>query len=496
MNILMVSLGCDKNLCDSETMMGILSANDYNLTNEEDEADAVIINTCSFIKDAMEESINTILEMAKLKENRLKYIIVAGCLAERYKNEIFDEIPEIDACVGTTSFDRIVEVIKKLEEVNDKVDVEVGMCKSAGVKTGTDAKTDTGEKTTTSTETDSDTEIESGLDSAIKLVKSNKVVAYDSIDRLATSKYHKAITSGTFMGYLKIAEGCDKRCTYCAIPLMRGRYRSVPMEKLLDEASYMAENGIKELVLVAQETTCYGKDIYGKKCLHELIHKLAGIEGIEWIRVMYCYPEEIYDELIEAFKDEPKLVHYIDMPLQHSEDNILRRMGRRTDRKSVIEVIEKLRKAVPDIAIRTSLIAGFPGETEEEHQSLLEFLDEMELDRVGVFTYSREEGTPAAGFDNQIDEKTAEKWRDEIMELCQEISLDKNELMIGNTYKVIIEGYSPDDDVYVGRTYKDAPGVDGLVFVNCDYELMSGDIVDVIITEAGPYDLIGEVKEN
>ena len=464
MNILMVSLGCDKNLCDSETMMGILSANNYNLTNEEDEADAVIINTCSFIKDAMEESINTILEMAKLKENRLKYIIVAGCLAERYKNEIFDEIPEIDACIGTTSFDRIVEVIKKLEEVKDNDNIESGS--------------------------------EPDEDSEVKLIKSNKVVAYDSIDRLATSKYHKAITSGTFMGYLKIAEGCDKRCTYCAIPLMRGRYRSVPMEKLLDEASYMAENGIKELVLVAQETTCYGKDIYGKKCLHELIHKLAGIEGIEWIRVMYCYPEEIYDELIEAFKDEPKLVHYIDMPLQHSEDNILRRMGRRTDRKSVIEVIEKLRKAVPDIAIRTSLIAGFPGETEEEHQSLLEFLDEMELDRVGVFTYSREEGTPAAGFDNQIDEKTAEKWRDEIMELCQEISLDKNELMIGNTYKVIIEGYSPDDDVYVGRTYKDAPGVDGLVFVNCDYELMSGDIVDVIITEAGPYDLIGEVKEN
>ena len=355
MNILMVSLGCDKNLCDSETMMGILSAKGYNLTNDENEADAVIINTCSFIKDAMEESINTILEMARLKEGRLKYIIVAGCLAERYKNEIFDEIPEIDACLGTTSFDKIVEVINKLEEDN------------------------------------------------------GKVVAYDSIDRLTTSDYHKAITSGTFMGYLKIAEGCDKRCTYCAIPLMRGRYRSVPMEKLLDEASYMAENGIKELVLVAQETTCYGKDIYGKKCLHELIQRLAGIEGIEWIRVMYCYPEEIYDELIDTFKNEPKLLHYIDMPIQHSEDNILRRMGRRTDRKSIIEVINKLRAKVPDIAIRTSLIAGFPGETEEEHQSLMGFLDEVELDRVGVFTYSREEGTAAAEFDNQIDEETAER---------------------------------------------------------------------------------------
>ena len=435
----MVSLGCDKNLCDSETMMGILSANNYNLTNEESEADAVIINTCSFIKDAMEESINTILEMAELKKDRLKYIIVCGCLAERYKNEIFDEIPEIDACVGTASFDRIVEVIKKLEE-NDK-----------------------------------------------------KVTVFDDINRLAVSKVHKAISSGTFMGYLKIAEGCDKRCTYCAIPYMRGSYRSVPMEKLLDEASYMAQNGIKELVLVAQETTCYGKDLYGKKSLHELIHKLALIEGIEWIRVMYCYPEEIYDELIDTFVNEPKLLHYIDMPLQHSEDDILRRMGRRTNKSFITSVINKLRNKVPDIAIRTSLIAGFPGETEEEHKSLMEFLDEVELDRVGVFTYSREEGTPAASFENQIDDKTAERWRDEIMELCQEISADKNEALIGKTLKVIIEGYSPDEDVYVGRTYKDAPGVDGLVFVECDYELISGSIVDVEITEAGPYDLIGKI---
>ena len=466
----MVSLGCDKNLCDSETMMGILSAYNYNLTNDENEADVVIINTCSFIKDAMEESINTILEMAKLKEGRLKYIIVAGCLAERYKNEIFDEIPEIDACVGTTSFDRIVEVINKLEEVNVEADVKDSLDAEKEVKLLTDKE-----------------------DSSVKLIKRNKVVAYDSIDRLTTSDYHKAITSGTFMGYLKIAEGCDKRCTYCAIPLMRGRYRSVPMEKLIDEASYMAENGIKELVLVAQETTCYGKDIYGKKCLHELIHKLALIDGIEWIRVMYCYPEEIYDELIDTFVKEPKLLHYIDMPIQHSEDNILRRMGRKTDRKSIIEVIEKLRSAVPDIAIRTSLIAGFPGETEEDHTGLCEFLDEVELDRVGVFTYSREEGTPAAGFDNQIDEETAERWRDEIMELCQEISLDKNETMIGKTVKVIIEGYSPEEDVYVGRTYKDAPGVDGLVFVECDYELISGSIVDVIINESGPYDLIGKI---
>ncbi|MBR1816428.1 MAG: 30S ribosomal protein S12 methylthiotransferase RimO [Lachnospiraceae bacterium] len=465
MNIMMVSLGCDKNLCDSETMMGILRKNNYDLTNEEAEADAVIINTCTFIRDAMEESINTILEMAKLKEEgRLKYIIAAGCLAERYKNEIFDEIPEIDACVGTASFDRIVEVIKELER-NDNQALN-------------------------------DSESEAlRADKEDKKGEHKKVAIFDNIDKLAVSDTHKAIASGTFMGYLKIAEGCDKHCTYCVIPKVRGRYRSVPMDKLIDEASYMAENGIRELILVAQETTCYGKDIYGKKCLHELISKLAKIDGIEWIRVMYCYPEEIYDELIEVFANEPKLLHYIDMPLQHSEDDILRRMGRKTDKKSIIEVIEKLRAKVPDIAIRTSLITGFPGETEEEHESLMEFLDEMELDRVGVFTYSREEGTPAAEFDEQIDEELAEKWRDEIMELQQEISADKNEAMMGQTYKVIIEGYAADDDVYVGRTYKDAPGVDGLVFVNCDYELMSGSIVDVKIKEAGPYDLIGDVED-
>ena len=465
MNIMMVSLGCDKNLCDSETMMGILRKNNYNLTNEEAEADAVIINTCTFIRDAMEESINTILEMAKLKEEgSLKYIIAAGCLAERYKNEIFDEIPEIDACVGTASFDRIVEVIKELERNDNQA---LNDSESEDLSVGKEDKKS----------------------------EHKKVAIFDNIDKLAVSDTHKAIASGTFMGYLKIAEGCDKHCTYCVIPKVRGRYRSVPMDKLIDEASYMAENGIRELILVAQETTCYGKDIYGKKCLHELISKLAKIDGIEWIRVMYCYPEEIYDELIEVFANEPKLLHYIDMPLQHSEDDILRRMGRRTDKNSITEVIEKLRAKVPDIAIRTSLITGFPGETEEEHESLMEFLDEMELDRVGVFTYSREEGTPAAEFDEQIDEELAEKWRDEIMELQQEISADKNEAMMGHTYKVIIEGYSPDDDVYVGRTYKDAPGVDGLVFVNCDYELMSGSIVDVKIKEAGPYDLIGDVED-
>ena len=447
MNILMVSLGCDKNLCDSEAMLGLLAKHNYNITNDEQEADAIIVNTCSFIKDAMEESVNTVLEMAKLKQQNLKYLIVTGCMAQRFKDEIFDEIPEIDACLGTSSFDKILDVIEELKARDGIEDAE-------------------------------------------------EISVYDDIDRLATiTESNKVITSGTFMGYLKIAEGCDKFCTYCVIPHIRGHYRSVPMEQLLKETEYMASQGIEELVLVAQETTCYGKDLYGEKRLHVLVRELAKIEGIKWIRLMYCYPEEIYDELIDCFKEEPKLLHYIDMPMQHSEDAILKRMGRRTDRASIETVIGKLREAAPDIAIRTSLIAGFPGETQEEHEALMAFLDEQELDRVGVFTYSREDGTPAATFENQIDEETAEQWRNEIMELQQEISLDKNETFVGKIMQVIIEGYSSDDDVYVGRTYRDAPGVDGLVFVNCDYELMSGQIVDVRINEVGPYDMIGGIVD-
>lgn len=447
MNILMVSLGCDKNLCDSEAMLGLLAKHNYNITNDEQEADAVIVNTCSFIKDAMEESVNTVLEMAKLKQQNLKYLIVTGCMAQRFKDEIFAEIPEIDACLGTSSFDKILDVIEELKTRDGMEDAE-------------------------------------------------EISVYDDIDRLATiTESNKVITSGTFMGYLKIAEGCDKFCTYCVIPHIRGHYRSVPMEQLIKEAQYMASQGIEELVLVAQETTCYGKDLYGEKRLHVLVRELAKIDGIKWIRLMYCYPEEIYDELIDCFRDEPKLLHYIDMPIQHSEDAILKRMGRRTDRASIEAVIGKLREAAPDIAIRTSLIAGFPGETQEEHEALMAFLDEQELDRVGVFTYSREDGTPAAAFENQIDEETATQWRNEIMELQQEISLDKNETFVGKIMQVIVEGYSSDDDVYVGRTYRDAPGVDGLVFVNCDYELMSGQIVDVRIDEVGPYDMIGGILD-
>ncbi len=444
MNILMVSLGCDKNLCDSEAMLGLLRDNKYNITNEESEADIVIVNTCSFIHDAMEESVNTVLEMAELKKDRLKYLIVTGCLAQRFKDEIFDEIPEVDACIGTTSFDKIIQVIDELE------------------------KSDTSK---------------------------SKISVYDELDRLATVESDRVITSGTFMGYLKIAEGCNKYCTYCVIPHIRGRYRSVPMEKLISEATYMASQGIKELILVAQETTCYGIDLYGQKSLPKLVVELAKIEGIDWIRLMYCYPEEIDDELIDLFATENKLCKYIDMPLQHSEDNILHRMGRKTDKESIKNVISKLRSKVPDIAIRTSLITGFPGETVDDHERLLEFIDEMELDRIGVFTYSREDGTPAAEFADQVPVDLANAWRDEIMELQQEVSYDKNQELVGSIVDVIVEGYSPDDDVYVGRTYRDAPNVDGLVFLNCDYELISGTIVKVKIDEAGPYDLIGGVVD-
>lgn len=442
MNILLISLGCDKNLCDSEAMLGLIKEHGYNITNDENEADAVVINTCSFIQDAMQESIDTILEMAELKKERLKYIIVCGCLAERFKDEIFSELPEIDAVVGTTAFDRIISVIEELE-----------------------ARTDT----------------------------DKRVLCYEDVNRLAICASKRVVTTGTHMAYLKIAEGCDKYCTYCIIPHLRGRYRSVPMEKLVDEARELAAQGIKELVLVAQETTCYGVDLYGKKALHELIHELALIEGIEWIRLLYCYPEEIYDGLIDAFCNEPKLCNYIDMPIQHSEDGILKRMGRRTDRQSIIDTIAALRERVPDITLRTTFITGFPGETEEEHKGVLEFIDEIEFDRVGVFTYSREEGTPAAAFSDQVDEELAARWRDEIMELQQEISLCMNSEFIDTRLRVVIEGYSPDEDVYVARSYRDAPGVDGLIFVECDYELMSGTFCDVLIKEVGPYDMIGVI---
>lgn len=437
MKVLLISLGCDKNLVGSEVMLGLLNKAGHELTNDETEAEAVVINTCAFISDAKEESINTIIEMGRLKKTgRLKKLIVAGCLSQRYKDEIMKELPEIDVIIGATNYDKIVEAI------------------------GTD-------------------------EDAI----------VDDINYTPKPVSERIVTTNASMAYFKIAEGCNKLCTYCIIPHIRGRYRSIPMDRLLASAEKLAADGIKELVLVAQETTLYGVDLYGGKKLPELLTKLSDIEGIEWIRLLYCYPEEITDELISVMAENPKICHYIDIPIQHSENEILRRMGRKTSREDIVSLVSKLRTAMSDIAIRTTLISGFPGETQELHDGLVDFVDECEFDRLGVFTYSPEEGTPAAGYEDQVDGELAAKWRDEIMELQQEISYEKNQELIGSIQRVLIEGYLVEDDVYVGRTYRDAPGVDGIVFVSAPYELMSGSFVDVKITEANEYDLTGVIVE-
>lgn len=438
MKLLFISLGCDKNLVDSEMMMGLLHDRGYEFTDNEEEPDIIVINTCGFINDAKEESINTILEMAKYKENNLKALIVAGCLVERYKNEILQELPEIDAIVGTTAFDKICDVV----------------------------------------------------DDVLADKKHNEL---ESINKMCRPDVKRIITTGGYYSYLKIAEGCDKHCTYCSIPMIRGAYRSVPMDELVKEAEYLADNGVKELIIVAQEITVYGKDLYGEKKLPELLHRLCKIPGIQWIRLLYCYPEEITDELIETIRTEKKICHYIDMPIQHASDKILKAMGRRTNNAELRNIISKLRKEIPDICLRTTLITGFPGETEEDHQILLDFIDEMEFDRLGVFTYSPEEDTKAASLDNQVDEEVKLCRKDEIMELQQEISMDKSERLVGKEIEVIIEGKASDEDVYVGRSYMDAPSVDGYVFINSEEELMSGDFAKVRIVKAMEYDLIGDL---
>lgn len=439
MKILFISLGCDKNLVDSEVMLGLLAQKGHTITSDEQDADAVVINTCCFIHDAKEESIQTILEMAALKEQGLKALIVTGCLAQRYKEEILQEIPEIDAVLGTTSYASIVDAVEEA---------------AAG----------------------------------------HAYSRYDPIDYLPdNSGVERIITTGTYMAYMKIAEGCDKCCTYCVIPKIRGSYRSVPMPELLAEAKRLAAEGVKELVLVAQETTVYGMDLYGEKTLPKLLKELCKIEGLKWIRLMYCYPEEITNDLIRVMREEEKICHYIDMPIQHSSDMVLKRMGRRTNQAQIREVIRKLREAMPDIIIRTSLISGFPGETQEQHEDLYCFLNEMELDRVGVFTYSQEENTPAAAFEDQVPEEIKEQRRDELMLLQQEISYEQDEKLIGTEMEVLVEGYLFEDDVYVGRTYRDAPKVDGSVFIRAEEEIISGDFVKVKITGAQEYDLIGDV---
>lgn len=439
MNILFISLGCDKNLADSETMLGMLASRGYQIVDEEEKADVIIVNTCCFIHDAMEESIETILQMAEYKKSgSLKALIVTGCMAERYREEITKEIPEVDAVLGTASYGHI-------------------------------------------------------LDAVDEALKGHSYLMMEPLDTLPVIETHRLVTTGGHYAYLKIAEGCDKHCTYCIIPKLRGNFRSVPMDHLIKEAEQLAADGVKELILVAQETTLYGKDLYGEKKLPELLHKLCQISGIRWIRILYCYPEEITEELIQTMKEEPKICHYLDLPIQHASDGILKRMGRRTSKEELVHIISRLREEIPDITLRTTLITGFPGETQEQHEELMDFVDEMEFDRLGVFTYSPEEGTPAASMPDQIEESIKEDRRAELMELQQEIAFEQAENMIGKEVLVMIEGKVADENAYVGRTYKDAPNVDGLIFVNTDAELMSGDFAKVKVTGACEYDLIGEL---
>ncbi|MBO4882264.1 MAG: 30S ribosomal protein S12 methylthiotransferase RimO [Lachnospiraceae bacterium] len=443
MKILFVSLGCDKNLVDSEKMLGILSKRGYEFTDDEAEAEVIVVNTCCFIGDAKEESIGELIRLGRLKEDgKLKVLIATGCLAQRYSSEIFDDLPEVDAVIGTMSIESIGDI------------VEEALRKKEGSK-------------------------------------EEKISKIDPLDTKPYSDPHRSLTTGGHYAYLKIAEGCNKRCTYCIIPYVRGSYRSIPMEDIVKEAEELSAAGVRELILVAQETTLYGTDLYGKKSLPELLKKLCAVDGIRWIRLLYAYPEEITDEMIDVIASEDKICKYLDLPIQHSENSILRRMGRKTSKESIEALIEKLRQRIPGMCLRTTLISGFPGETEDEFKKLYRFVNETEFDRLGVFTYSAEEGTPAAEMPDQIPSETAQRRRDEIMELQQAVSFDLNESHVGEILEVLIEGYLPEDRIYVGRTYRDAPGVDGLFFLEADKELMTGDIVKAKVTQALGYDLSG-----
>ncbi len=439
MKILFISLGCDKNLVDSEHMLGLLVEHGFEITDSEEDAEVIVINTCCFIHDAKEESIQNILEMAKYRTaGSCKVLLVTGCMAERYRDEIIEEIPEVDAVLGTNSYDKILDAIQ---------DVLGG----------------------------------------------DRFQEYADLKGLPKIDAQRVVTTGGHYEYLKIAEGCDKHCTYCIIPKVRGNYRSVPKESLLKEATELADKGVRELILVAQETTLYGMDLYGKKELPRLLHELAQIPGIYWIRILYCYPEEITDELIDAIATEPKVCNYLDIPIQHASDNVLKRMGRRTDQAELRAIIGKLREKIPDICLRTTLISGFPGETQEDFEELYRFVNEMEFDRLGVFPYSQEEDTPAATMEDQVPQEVKEFRRDELMELQQAIAFDKAEDMVGRILTVMIEGKVADEETYVARTYRDAPNVDGYLFVNTSANLMTGDFVKVLVTDSNEYDLIGEI---
>ena len=439
MKLLFISLGCDKNLVDSEFMIGMLTQEGIELTDNEDDADIIIVNSCCFIGDAKEESINTILEMAEYrKHGKCKSLIVTGCLAQRYQDEVLKEIPEVDAILGTNSYDSIFEAVKET-------------------------------------------------------LDHHKYQNLHTLEGLPSLNTKRVVTTGGHFAYLKISEGCNKNCTYCVIPSVRGRYRSVPMEELVAQARELVAGGVKELILVAQETTLYGVDLYGKKSLHLLLDELNKIDGLFWIRIMYCYPEEIYEELIDSIIRNKKVCHYLDLPIQHCNDDILKRMNRKTTKQDIIDMANHLRERIPDITLRTTLICGFPGETEEAHEELMQFVNDMEFDRLGAFTYSPEEGTRAFDMPNQIDEETKAEWQADVMELQEEVIFDKNKTLKGMETYAFIEGRVADENAYIGRTYRDAPNVDGYIFINTDEELVTGDIVKVRVVGAYEYDLIGEI---
>lgn len=441
MKILFISLGCDKNLVDTEEMLGTLCENnDISFTDDEMEADVIIINTCCFVNDAKEESINTIIEMAEHRTHgRCRSLIVAGCLAQRYKSEILKEIPEVDAVIGTASTDAILDIVNRLQKDEDNIEV------------------------------------------------------YNPLDMPVSADKKRILTTGGHYAFLKIAEGCNKCCSYCVIPSIRGKYRSIPMEQLVHKAQELADGGVKELILVAQETTMYGVDLYNKKMLPELLEKLCAINGLYWIRILYCYPEEITDELIQVIKNQDKICNYLDIPVQHAADNVLKNMKRRATLAQLTDIIGRLRKEIPDIVLRTTLISGFPGETEEDHEILKKFVEDMRFDRLGVFAYSPEEGTEAAEMENQVDENIKEERRNELMSIQQDIAFEMSESRIGREMLVMIEGKLANENAYVGRTYMDAPGVDGNIFITTDADLMTGDFVKVKVTGAVEYDLIGEI---
>jgi len=472
-NIMLISLGCDKNLVDSEMMLGMLSEAGYKLVDDEGEADVIVVNTCCFINDAKEESIQTLIDCGNLKSEsgRLRFLVAAGCLAQRYADEIREELPEVDAIIGTTAFDKVVETINGLYEADENDTKSAPTAKDSAVAGGDPSA---GERGAVS---------DKGFCKKL-----------EPLDRLVSGR-PRILSTGGYYAYLKIAEGCNKNCSYCIIPKIRGPYRSVPIGTLLEEAKKLSDGGVKELILVAQETTIYGTDIYGHKALPDLLERLSKECDFNWIRILYGYPEEIDEELIEQIAVNDKVCHYLDLPIQHSADSVLKRMGRRTSHADLVRIIGQLRDRIPDIALRTTLITGFPGETEDDFEELKEFVKEMRFDRLGVFAYSPEEGTAAEKMADQIPEEVKTARRDEIMEIQQEIAFEKAEAMCGREIDCMVCGRIPEDNVLVCRSYMDAPDVDGYVFVDTDADIMSGTALRIRITGAKDYDLTGEIAE-